>query len=275
MKVSGPAAADVPLTGPWSYRVGLDLTTAPPKPEPPPFIQNPKTPTGHFNAMVAPVIPYGLRGFVCYLGEADIGRAKEFQSLFPLLIKDWRTRWNLGDVPFLFVQLPNHLQPKAEPGDSAWADLREAQARALREPQTGMAVTIDIGDADDLYPRNKQDVGRRLAQWLLGTTYKLKVVPSGPLYESFAVEGGKIRVKFKNTGQGLVAKVHPLKGFAIAGADLRWKTAEAAIEGGSVVVRCDSVPNPAAVRYAWADNPEGCNLYNKDGLPAAPFHAGP
>ncbi len=272
MMVEGP---DLPLAGAWSYAIGMDLSQAPPRPAPPAFAGNPATPTGNYNAMIAPIIPYGIKGVVWYQGEANVGAADLYRAVFPLLIRDWRSRWGQGDFPFLFVQLANHRAVSATPGDSAWAELREAQAAGLSYPNTGMAVATDIGEAGDLHPQNKQEVGRRLARWILQTSYGGKDVPSGPLFESSDVVERRIRVKFKNVGGGLVAQGGPLKGFAIAGDDLKWEWADARIDGDGVVVSSSKVGKPTRVRYAWADNPEGCNLYNVEGLPAAPFRAEP
>ncbi|HLF93996.1 MAG TPA: sialate O-acetylesterase [Planctomycetota bacterium] len=270
MKLEGPGPA-IPLAGAWPYAVGLDLAKAPPKPTLP-FANDPNGPTALYNGMIAPVIPYAIKGAIWYQGESNVGRARQYQTLFPTMIKDWRSRWGVGEFPFLFVQLANFLPAKAEPGESAWAELREAQELTLGTPNTGQAVIIDIGDAADIHPRNKQDVGKRLAIWALGTTYGEKAEYSGPLYASMAVEEGRVRVTFKHAGGGLVAKGgEALKTFAIAGADRKWVWAEAKIDGDSVVVWSGKVAKPVAVRYAWADNPDGCNLYNKEGLPASPF----
>jgi sialate O-acetylesterase len=268
MKVEGGPS----LAGPWSYKVGFDLAKAPGRPAPPPFAGgNPNVPTALYNGMIAPVIPYGIKGAIWYQGESNVGRAKQYRTLFPTMIKDWRSRWGVGEFPFLFVQLANFLPARPEPGESAWAELREAQELTLTTRNTGQAVIIDIGEANDIHPRNKQDVGTRLALWALGTAHAKSGVISGPIYDAMSVEGPRIRVKFKHVGGGLVARDGPLKTFAIAGADKKWVWADAAVEGETVVVSHPQVPAPTAVRYAWADNPEGCNLYNKDGLPASPF----
>jgi sialate O-acetylesterase len=222
--------------------------------------------------MIAPIIPYAIKGAIWYQGESNVGRAKEYQALFPAMIRDWRSRWGVGEFPFLFVQLANFLPAKAEPGESAWAELREAQELTLATPNTGQAVIIDIGDAADIHPRNKQDVGKRLASWALGTTYGGKEEISGPLYKSLSIEENRVRIAFSHVGGGLLAKGGgPLRTFAIAGSDRKWVWANAKIDGETVVVSSDQVTRPVAVRYAWADNPEGCNLYNKEGLPASPF----
>jgi len=228
--------------------------------------------SGLYNGMIAPLIPYAIRGAIWYQGESNAGRAYQYRTLFPAMIRDWRRAWGQGDFPFLFVQLANFMAPPAEPKESAWAELREAQTMTLQLPQTGMAVAIDIGEANDIHPKNKQDVGKRLALAALANTYGRDVVYSGPLYQSMAIEGNTVRLWFRHLGGGLVAQGgEPLKGFAIAGEDRKFVWAEAKIDGETVVVRSDQVPNPVAVRYAWADNPEGCNLYNRAGLPASPF----
>jgi sialate O-acetylesterase len=232
---------------------------------------NPHAPSVLYNGMVAPLIPYGIRGAIWYQGESNASRAYQYRKLFPTMIKNWRHDWDEGDFPFLFVQLANYMQTKPQPSDSAWAELREAQFMTLALPNTGMAVIIDIGDANNIHPKDKQDVGKRLALWALGKTYEQKVVCSGPIYRSMKIEGDRIVLQFDYVGGGLVAVPNePLKGFAIAGADRKFVWADAKIEGDTVVVSSKEVSQPVAVRYAWADNPT-CNLYNKEGLPASPF----
>jgi len=247
------------------------------KPEPggrpwPPFGPgNPNAPAGLYNGMIAPLIPYTIAGAIWYQGESNAGRAYQYRELFPAMIKCWWNDWGQGDFPFLFVQLANFMDTKEAPGDSAWAELREAQTMTLDLPNTGMAVIIDIGDAKDIHPKNKQDVGKRLALWALANTYDKDVVYSGPLYRSMEKDGGRIVLHFDHCGGGLVARGgEPLKGFAIAGEDRKFVWADARIEGDTVVVDSSEVANPMAVRYAWADNPV-CNLFNKAGLPASPF----
>jgi len=244
------------------------LPRQPRKPAPP--HQNPHCPAVLYNAMIHPLLPYAIRGAIWYQGESNAGRAYQYRELFPAMITDWRKVWGQGDFPFLFVQLANFMARKNEPADSAWAELREAQTMTLALPNCGMAVIIDIGEANDIHPKNKQDVGKRLAAWALGTTYGQKVCISGPLYESMSVQGGKVRLKFKHVCGGLVAKGDKLTGFTIAGEDKKFVWADAVIDGDCVVVSSDKVAAPKAVRYAWADNPE-CNLYNKSDLPASPF----
>jgi len=187
------------------------------------------------------------------------------------MIKDWRRAWSCGEFPFLFVQLANYMKRETEPTQSegGWPGLREAQAMTLKLPNTGQAVTIDIGDAGDIHPRNKADVGKRLALAAQKMTYGKNIVFSGPTYSSMKIERDKIRLQFKNTGSGFVP-VDRLTGFSIAGADKKFVWANAKIDGNSIVVGSDAVKNPVAVRYAWANNPE-CNLCNKEGIPASPF----
>lgn len=244
---------------------------APRRPYAPLGPDHPHRPSGLYNAMIAPLIPYTIQGAIWYQGESNAGRAYQYRSLFPEMIKSWWDSWGQNDFPFLFVQLANYMQTKDEPGESAWAELREAQLMTLDLPKTGMAVTIDIGEADDIHPKNKQDVGKRLALWALAETYFKDVVYSGPLYTFMNVRNDEIVLHFKHVDGGLIAQGgEPLQGFAIAGSDRQFVWADARIEGETVVVCSDEVAEPVAVRYAWADNPK-CNLYNKAGLPASPF----
>jgi sialate O-acetylesterase len=233
---------------------------------------NPRWPAGLYNGMIAPLVPYAIRGAIWYQGEANAGRAEQYQTLLPAMITDWRRAFNEGDFPFLIVQLANFTDKKSEPMDDPWAELREAQTKTAGSlPNTGLALAIDIGEAKDIHPRNKQEVGRRLALVAERMTYGMNVVDSGPTYEGMKVAGSEIRITFKNVDGGLEAKGgDKLEGFAIAGADHKFVWAEATIEGNSVIVRSDKISAPVAVRYAWAANPT-CNLYNKAGLPAVPF----
>ena len=249
-------------------------------------------PSHLYNAMIDPLIPYAIKGAIWYQGESNVGRAYQYRKAFPLLIKDWRTRWGQGDFPFLFCQLANMDGKSATPGESSWAELREAQSLTLAVPNTGQAVLIDVGDSGNVHPQNKADVSARLAAIALAQTYGQAVPFSGPVYQAMKIDGGKIRLAFKQTDGGLVAKPLPatysvdsatgttaplvrnttgeLEGFAICGADRQWVWAEAKIEGNQVVVSSDKVPAPVAVRYGWANNPT-CNLCNGAGFPASPF----
>ena len=272
----GPAGAAesevMSLRGVWDYKVELALEPKHPdwgtRPEAV-GVGNQNNPSVLYNAMIAPLVPFAIRGVVWYQGESNAGRAYQYRTLFPIMIRDWRKAW--GSVfPFYFVQLANWHAHKAEPDESDWAELREAQMMTLREPQTGMAVIIDVGDEIDLHPRNKLDVGRRLAAWALADTYGQKVTPSGPLFDRYKTEGDRVRVHFKYGADLKTIDGGPVKGFAIAGEDRHFVWAEARIEGDSVVVSSPTVLKPVAVRYGWADNPI-VNLYNGAGLPASPF----
>jgi len=249
-------------------------------------------PSHLYNAMIHPLIPYAIKGVVWYQGESNIGRAYQYRKAFPLLINNWRTLWGQGDFPFLFCQLANMNGKQTEPSEANWAELREAQSLTLAVPNTGQAVLIDVGDSANVHPRNKADVGARLAAIALAQTYGQSVPFSGPVYQAMKIDGGKIRLAFKQTDGGLVAKPLPatysvdsstgataplvrnntgeLEGFALCGADRKWVWAEAKIEGAQVVVWSPKVPAPVAVRYGWSNNPT-CNLYNGAGFPASPF----
>jgi hypothetical protein len=230
-----------------------------------------RPPSGLFNGMIMPVIPYSIRGAIWYQGEGNSGRAHQYRKLLPTMIQGWRRHWKQGDFPFLIVQLPNYGALKSQPGESKWAELREAQLMCLTLPQTGLAVTIDVGEADDVHPRNKKPVGERLAAWALATSYGKKGVFSGPLFKSVKFQGNRGIVSFQHTGSGLVAGDGTrLRGFAVAGVDRKFHWAKAQIVGDTVEIHSREVANPVAIRYAWADNPD-CNLYNKEGYPAAPF----
>ncbi len=231
-------------------------------------------PANLFNGMISPLIPYAIRGGIWYQGEnnAKGELAKLYETQLPLLIQDWRTRWGQGDFPFAWVQLPNYKKRTEEPGAASdWAVMRESMLHSLSAvPNSGMAVTIDVGDAATIHPKNKQPVGHRLALWALATVYGEKVVFSGPLPAGRKISGAEVTLSFTHTEGGLVAKDGEPKGFAIAGADKKWVWAQARIEGDKVIVSSAEVKSPVAVRYAWADNPD-CNLYNGSGLPASPF----
>jgi sialate O-acetylesterase len=258
----------VSLAGLWKYAVGIK-TDAPPQAGTGPNA----FPTLLYNGMIYPIKSLSIRGSIWYQGESNAARAYQYQSLFPLLIQDWRQQFNNPGMPFFFVQLANFMQPDRTPTDSQWAELREAQTMTLSLPHTGMAVAIDIGEANDIHPRNKQDVGKRLALAALKVSYGKDIFHSGPMYKSMSKEGNKIRLNFTETGSGLMIddKYGYLKGFAIAGEDRVFHWAKATLEGNQVVVFSDTVANPVAVRYAWGNNPDDANLYNIEGLPASPF----
>ena len=231
-------------------------------------VQDQHNATVLFNGMINPFIPFAMRGVIWYQGESIAGGA-EGRALYPLvqatLIRDWRKLWGAGDFPFYIVQLAGQEANSNSPV------VREAQASVLSLPNTGMAVAVDIGEAHNVHPKNKQDVGDRLARIALANVYGRKIEFSGPMYESMKVEGSAIRVRFSHIGGGLVAKGGQLKWFVIAGEDGKFVPAEAKIDGDTVVVSSPEAPAPVAVRYAWANFPDGCNLFNADGLPAAPF----
>lgn len=229
-------------------------------------------PSQLYNAMIAPIIQYAIKGGIWYQGESNAGEAYKYRTLFADMIKDWRGKWGY-EFPFFWAQLANFMKPVSVPSSSQWAELREAQSITLKLPQTGQAVIIDIGEADDIHPRNKQDVGFRLALAAEKMAYGKDIVYSGPIFESMKKEGSKIILSFTNTGAGLMAKdkYGYLKSFAIAGANQKFVWAKALIEGNNIVVFSDVITDPVAVRYAWSDNPDDANLYNKEGLPASPF----
>jgi sialate O-acetylesterase len=218
--------------------------------------------------MINPIIPFAIRGAIWYQGESIVGGTSG-RALYPhvqdTLVNDWRKLWGEGDFPFYIVQLA------ALDSNSNNPFVREAQATVLDLPNTGMAVTIDIGDHKNVHPKDKQDVGDRLSRIALANVYGRKIEYSGPVFESSKVENGSVRLKFTHLGGGLVAKGGPLKTFVIAGADQMFVPADARIDGDSVVVSSATVSSPVAVRYAWANYPDGCNLYNAAGLPAPPF----
>ena len=226
-----------------------------------------------FNGMIAPLAPFAIRGAIWYQGESNASRYQSnlYGLQLGMMIENWRRLWDQGDFPFEWVQLPNYRTPQEAPVESSgWVVVQEQMLKTLQVPNTGMAVTVGIGEADNIHPKNKQDVGKRLALWALAKTYGQDVVACGPLYKSMSKKGNRIVISFDHVGGGLVAEGGKLKGFAAAGADEEFVWAEAEIAGDTVVVSCPAVKKPVAVRYAWADNPD-CNLYNKAGLPASPF----
>jgi sialate O-acetylesterase len=265
----------IDLKGPWQYKLGITMDPIPPTT----FVR--WQPVGLYNGEIAPLLNYSIKGVIWYQGESNTRKPLEYQKLFPTMIADWRQRWNQGDFPFLYVQLTSFMAAKDQPSESNWAELREAQLKTLSVPNTAMAVTIDIGEAADIHPLNKEDVGKRLALAAEKLAYGEKdVVYSGPIYKSMTIDGNKITLTFTDTDGGLVARgCSELKYFAIAGQDKKpvvslsnpFVWAKAKIEGDKIIVWNDEITNPVAVRYAWADNPDTANLYNKAGLPASPF----
>jgi sialate O-acetylesterase len=263
----GVGGTTIPLDGEWKYKSSV-LTSD--------FgLVNvgPNSFASHlYNAMIAPIVNYKIRGVIWYQGESNTYAAHNYIRLFQTLIKNWRDKWGY-EFPFYWVQLANFMAASEQPGESQWAELRDAQRMALSLPKTGQAVIIDIGEADDIHPRNKKDVGYRLALNALANEYGKKVEFSGPVYKSMEKNNDRIVLAFEHAS-GLQAyrnKYGYVQGFAIAGEDQKWVWARAFVEDGKVVVYHPEVKNPVAVRYAWSDNPGDANLYNGDGLPASPF----
>ncbi len=258
------------LSGDWKYKVEADFGLVPPPPPSPRGDNNQNTPHRLFDNMIQPLLPYAIRGAIWYQGESNAERAKQYRTLFPLMIRSWREAWRQGDFPFYFVQLANYRPRIDRPVDSTWAELREAQTLALALPETAMALAIDLGETDDIHPRNKLDVGLRLALPALRQVHGFKdLVTSGPLYRELASEKGRLRLHFDHVNGGLVAR-GPLEGFEIAGADRRFVKANAKIDGQTVLVWHPKVRKPVAARYGWQDNPPS-SLYNSSDLPASPF----
>jgi sialate O-acetylesterase len=262
--------------GLWKVQAEKAKAEGKPKPQEPkkpvaPRLQQ-NYPGNLFNGMVAPLIPYAIRGGIWYPGEANgkLETAALYRIQLPLLVTDWRTRWNQGDFPFAWVQLPNFKEPTTDPGaPSGWALVRESMLQSLKVPHTGMAVIIDSGETNNIHPKNKQVVGKRLALWARAQVYGEKILFSGPLFASHKINGNDIVLTFTHN-EGLKATDGELKGFAIADASKKWLTANAKIVGDTVVVSHPDIKSPTAVRYSWADNPNG-NLSNKSEIPASPF----
>ncbi|WP_421941282.1 sialate O-acetylesterase [Pedobacter sp.] len=265
--ISGTDTID--LKGVWKYKLGAKMSATPGQT----FVRWKST--GLYNAMIAPLQNYRIKGALWYQGEANTGNPGEYFNLMNTLITDWRKGWNQGDFPFLSVQLPNFMEAKDKPAESNWAALRAQQQKLSSLPHVAMAVTIDLGEWNDIHPLNKQDVGHRLALQAEHLVYgNQKLVSSGPAFKALAANGNKLIVSFDNGGSGLTMKDgKELRHFAIAGSDQKYRWAKAAIKGNQVVVWNDEISQPQYIRYAWADNPAGANLFNKAGLPAAPFEA--
>jgi sialate O-acetylesterase len=261
----------VDLTGLWLYKVGQVFEPVKPDPKAIQFTLA-YQPVQLYNIIIAPLVNYSIKGIVWYQGESNTGDAKVYEKLLSAYITDYRKTWN-KELPFIYAQLPNYMETQYTPSESQWAELREAQSKALALPNTGMAVTIDIGEWNDIHPLNKKDVGERLALAAEKTAYHEKeLVASGPTYKSLTPDHDKLIINFNNTGSGLIAKGDSeLRQFAIAGADKKFIFAKAIIQGDKVIVSAEGVDHPLYVRYAWADNPDGANLYNVENLPASPF----
>ena len=267
----------IDLKGEWQYKVG-DVFQR--QQNEVPGIALDYQPAALYNAMIAPLTNYAIKGVLWYQGEGNTGRPAEYQERLTAMIDDWRNRWQLGNFPFLFVQLPNFGDMQYLPSESAWARLRDEQLKTLSVPNTAMAVTIDLGHWNELHPGRKKEIGERLALAAMKVSYGEKnIVSSGPLYQSTKIEGNKIIIDFSDMGSGLITNdgEEPCE-FAIAGADKKFVWAKAKIvhgtpsgEGDHVIVWNENVPDPLYVRYAWADCPVNPNLYNKEGLPASPF----
>lgn len=262
IKVDGE---ELPISGVWRYKVGAFT-----KPQgPSTFFQY--KPTGVYNGMIYPLRNYKVTGVLWYQGESNTGYPYDYKELFETVISDWRKLWDSPKLPFYYVQLANYSQWRFEPEVSGWAQVREAQRQVMENPNTGMAVTIDVGMYNDLHPWNKKSVGERLALWALKDMYGEDNVCSGPIYKDMIVEDKKAKLYFDYIGSGLLIQGDKLETFEIAGEDGVFHPAEATIEGECIVVSSNKVISPQKVRYAWADNPERANLFNKEGLPASPF----
>ncbi len=264
------AGRKIPLDGEWKYRIGMQTDS----PDPGQVFGPNSLPTLLYNGMIAPLIPLPIKGVIWYQGESNASRAYQYRDLFKRLIKDWRIKWGGGDFPFLWVQLANFMKPVEQPRESEWAELREAQDMALSLPKTGQACSIDIGNPDDIHPKNKQEVGRRLGLAAMKVAYGRDILFTGPRYKSMEVRDGAVYITFEYTGDGLKVKdkYGCVKGFTIAGKDHKfyWARAEI-IDPVTVKVWSEQVPVPVAVRYAWANNPDQADLYNNENLPACPF----
>lgn len=254
----------IPLKGEWKFQVESILSRT----------SENSLPSLCYNAMIHPLIPYAFKGVLWYQGESNAGRSYQYRKAFPLLINDWRAKWNDATMPFYFIQLATYKTKGNNSSEgSGWAELREAQSMTLQLPNTGMVVTTDLGNPNDIHPTNKQDVGKRMAAIALNYLYSKPMICNGPTYKSIQVNGNQAVLTFENIGSGLTAidKYGYVKGFEVAGNDQVFHYARAFIRGNTVVVSCDQVANPAAVRFGWVGDASDCNLFNKEGFPAVPF----
>ena len=272
--VAGSDSID--LRGDWIYKVGKVFRPVNPA-SGSPAISMQNEPTGLYNTMVAPLINYRIKGILWYQGEANTTNPAEYQQLLPALINDWRDKWQLGPLPFIFVQLPNFMEVQYLPSESKWAELRYGQLKSLSVANTAMAVTIDVGEWNDIHPLEKKVIGERLALAAQKLAYgNEKIEYSGPVYKSSVKDADSIKIEFDHVGSGLKIKGGgELKHFAIAGTDRKFVWAEAKIYNNHVIAWSNEIKDPECVRYAWADNPAGANLYNIEDLPASPFEAWP
>lgn len=267
----------IDLKGDWLYKVGQVNNrnrSFGGGGQGPAMVSAQDSPTGLYNGMIAPYINYAVRGFLWYQGESNADRPDTYAKYLPALIKDWRSRWQLGDLTFLIAQLPNYMDVNYLPEESNWAKIREIQLEtALSVPNTGLGINIDLGEWNDIHPENKKPVGERLALQAMKISYGDKnVLSSGPVRKAVRREGSKVVVSFDHVGSGLVSgNGEPLAHFALAGADGKYVWATAEISNNEVVVWAEGIADPKSIRYAWADNPDFANLSNKEGLPASPF----
>lgn len=260
---------EIPLAGEWKGKLAVDAK--PPHPLPLGYENWPTMPAVLYNGMIAPVAPFTIAGALWYQGESNVGRAAQYRKLLPAMIADWRRAFQSGDFPFYIVSLAAFQQHKDAPGDDAWAELRAAQAFVARTvTNSGLAVTIDVGDANDIHPKDKKEVGERLALCALANHYGKKVVFAGPTFDRAEEIPGALKLHFKHTDGGLVVKGEKLGEFSVAGEDHKWFWADAKIEGDAVIVSSDKVSKPKFARYAWQANPVA-TLFNGAGLPAVPF----
>lgn len=259
----------IPMGADWKAMTTVDASSV--KKWPKDTNINPSVPSVLYNGMIAPITPLAITGAIWYQGETNVGRGAQYRTLLPSMIRDWRRAFGQGDFPFYIVSLANYMRRNDQPGDDAWAELREAQAyAAMTTPNAGLAITIDVGEANDIHPKNKKTVGERLAAVALAKKYTKSIPYSGPVYKSLTRFGQSLRLEFDHVDGGLVAKGGVLEGFAVAGLDRKWHWATATIDGKSVLVTSPDVRDPVAARYAWGNNP-AATLYNGADFPAVPF----